>query len=1078
MLRNSQSASPKKRRNHTDDVDSPTRRSRESTIDTRPRPAPSRMAFPPSRAPSKERRSVTGVRARSPTSSSSKSPTKDRIVTTEVNESDVPVGLGGLSLRSPIASPAVRRSGRKKIPTERLRMALQDSMEQSPPDMKESPLLDRLDFHERVANLNGNACASGAESDDSNWTPKSSPTRVSRGRPRPRALPRSKWFNTPGPSGSHKQIEDLSDGGDVFPRAPSLPRSISPGIYLPTTAEMIHDLQRKKDPSEHEDDCIGSDADDGDNDGSGGYDSWHGIDGEEDVNSTDDVDFEADDHIAGGNDREVDHKDNPYWEQELRAIERDCQYDEYDVTDPFINDGDVTEEDISIHSLEGDDNGQGASDLDSMMEELSVPFNVGRYTNDTSIPSNRAMSNQTPEDHTDQVFYEDLPPINPQRNGSFRSRTKRRVPPSPPSDQQQLSFPRVTGPVSRAGPSGTRRRPLAAEDFPLRDNGPPHVPSSAKTRVQAPDSTVTCSDMRSSPSPTKKRCLRQSEPSKKVAKDPSVSPAAEDVSLPTSNHNVPTVMASSTFANCVPTHTAVATVSNTNSSFAPPLNTSAAGPAPATAPAPAPAPAIDSTPSQGREPALNLSLQHPSLQPIRATMLNHGREIAPDPRPYDIDYALSLLSGPEAQARFLAALDFDSWGRVMNVNRNGNLPVNSTREGMFVSIAGRRVPAVWVTTGFSWTSDLQGVGDGKYPAPKKILVRQVSQEYELFQGSIGALCKQVYFHTQCDQKNGAAAFCTKKSPASPDNASTTNDARPGRYVESGAGTGKALAPMMSGNYAASSQAVPDIYTKLNLRYDDEVPIFDGRESLYHRDIGGFQCLPRDWETLESLPRFPVDGELPENTLVTVGFSMLAYPPFNKTMVNWGVNLNLMFIIVLDITARSILSSFNEYLVEQLPDNELTIDFMQTLTSKTGSAKAVVARIALSLLYLDVVPLFSSNSPPSSPPNFVPRTRILGKQTLNIPQFKVLEDWPALFDKAASALKEHDDRAAWSSPNGSSADCPSSDSQSSMSKCFNHLRNIRARDSTVQVDTIALNLEVCAFNLRWMSMVTRFVTTAV
>ncbi|KAL0061899.1 hypothetical protein AAF712_011275 [Marasmius tenuissimus] len=275
-------------------------------------------------------------------------------------------------------------------------------------------------------------------------------------------------------------------------------------------------------------------------------------------------------------------------------------------------------------------------------------------------------------------------------------------------------------------------------------------------------------------------------------------------------------------------------------------------------------------------------------------MINYSRELPPEPRPLDVEYAFSILTGPEANARFNAGLAFDSWGRVMNVNRNGNLPVTNTREGMFVSIAGRRVPAVWVTTGFSWTSDLQGVGDGKYPPCKKLFVRQVSQEYELFQGSIGGLCKQVYFHAQCDQKNGAAAFCTKKQPAPADEGSSGG--RSGQYIESGNGTGRALAPMVAGNYGSSSQALPEIYTKITLKYDDDVPIFDGRS---FEGGPGFMFTSRDWENLESLPRFPLQGELPENTLVTVGFSMSAYKPFNNTMLHWGVGLNLMFIIVLD-----------------------------------------------------------------------------------------------------------------------------------------------------------------------------------
>ncbi|KAK1215956.1 hypothetical protein PQX77_021420, partial [Marasmius sp. AFHP31] len=168
-----------------------------------------------------------------------------------------------------------------------------------------------------------------------------------------------------------------------------------------------------------------------------------------------------------------------------------------------------------------------------------------------------------------------------------------------------------------------------------------------------------------------------------------------------------------------------------------------------------------------------------------------------------------------------------------------------------------------------------------------------------------------------------------------------------------------------------------------------------------------------------------------------------------------------------ITARSILSSFNDYLIEQLAGEQVGIDFMQTLTTKTGTARSTIARLAFSLLYLDAVPLLSTVSLPPSPFNVVPRTRVLGKEAMNIPQFKVLENWPTLFEEAAAALSVHDSRPSGSSP--PQPNKPSGYNQPSMSTCFQHLRNIKSRDSKVQLDTIALNLEVCAFNLHWLSM---------
>ncbi|KAL0060505.1 hypothetical protein AAF712_012695 [Marasmius tenuissimus] len=886
-----------------------------------------------------------------------------RPVDEDGDEDEDEVGLEGLTLRSPIASPPVRRSGRKKVPTERLKLALEGAVDQI---HDSSELVNRLDFDNRVADLNKAACATDVESDTSVWTPSTSTSRAARGRPRPRAIPRSKWNSPPCASTSNSRC----DGNH---RELSLPRSISSGEYLPTTAELFQDLQTAKDPEYSDRPDSGEEAltsDDGKADGSEGYASWHGI--EDGRRSSDDEvlydhqdvasdnqyeDFEAEDDDFEDQTDNVEKRDDSlerrksYWEEEEMALERDCYLDRYDLGDSFIGDDESFEDDVASDNgnISGD---EGASDIDSMMEELALPFGNVRGDQSAAVPSHAPST-----DPADQVFYEDLPPIVPQRNGSFRSRSKRPAPPTTPPGQQKLGFARTNdrrGKGKSVAPSPSRytlerKVTLDTDDEPFR------TPSSSKFKPHASRQLVARpAAAASSPSPTKKRRLRQASSSPQATgilsssqgtAHASTSRSTSTVPMQASysggvapNHNAsgsssaPTAFATSTTANqsvpaatahvfptsitpvSAPIGTAVAPapivnpLAPTANAIAPPL---AVAPVPVPAPVPAPAlappPPPATAPGSGREPALNVELQHPRLQAMyaalppkarvfRATMLNYNRELPPIPRPLDVDYAFSLLSDPRAEARFNAAITFDSWGRVLNINRNGNLPVTKTREGVFVSIAGRRVPAVWVTTGFSWTSDLQGVGDGKFPAAKKLHVRQISQEFELFQGALGSFCNQVCFHAQCDQRNGAAAFCTKKRPTQSEGSS--NGGRPGQFVESGTGTGRALAPLMAGSSNSPAGTLPEIFTKIVRQYDDDVPVFDGRSSRLNGDAG-FMFTPQDWENLESLPRFQFVDELPENTLVTVGFSVSAFGPFNNTMQHWGVVLNLMFIIVLD-----------------------------------------------------------------------------------------------------------------------------------------------------------------------------------
>ncbi|KAL0061900.1 hypothetical protein AAF712_011276 [Marasmius tenuissimus] len=558
-----------------------------------------------------------------------KSLSKTRVAATGVKDDDS-VGLEGLTLQSPIASPAVRRSGRKKIPTERLKLALEDS--RSDVNENSSVLLGRLQFDDRVSDLNAKACASGVESDGSTWTPKSSPTRVSRGRPRPRALPRSKWYDVPRASGSNIKVEEPSTENDMSQRAPPSPRSISSGEYLPTTAEMIQDMMDRKavadsaDPLDNDQQTLGS-GDGGDND-SEGYASWHGIDDQADVGVTDDDELSFEEDI-----RPMEQKKNPYWKQEAAAIQRDCYEDEYDLSDSMIDDGNVTDGDADIRSDDGAIDRQGDSDVDSMMEELSAPFDIGQLTDGSPDMSNHGSSNRSVVDHAEPVFYEDFPPINPKCNGSFRPHSKRRALPSPLANQHQLSFPRVIGQNSGvAGPSVTDEGSFAAVPVP-------------KARVQASDITSTCSDSRSSPSPSKKRRLRPVSTSNETTV---VTPAASGTthsSLPSSSSSIPvttasfstliptvssTLVASAPHVNFGPTPAVVASTSsvNTNAAISTPPGSSSNAPIAVAntghpsifAPAPAPISVTAPAASQGREPALNTSLQHPRLQAMYAAL--------------------------------------------------------------------------------------------------------------------------------------------------------------------------------------------------------------------------------------------------------------------------------------------------------------------------------------------------------------------------------------------------------------------------------------------------------------------------
>ncbi|KAJ8079178.1 hypothetical protein PM082_021678 [Marasmius tenuissimus] len=390
----------------------------------------------------------------------------------------------------------------------------------------------------------------------------------------------------------------------------------------------------------------------------------------------------------------------------------------------------------------------------------------------------------------------------------------------------------------------------------------------------------------------------------------------------------------------------------TTSSVAPPAYVAVA---PSVAPAalahvPPPPTTVGPPPATGNgyapEPALNVSLQSARLMPMytalpsrarvtRAQMMGFGkdRDLLPKGLPYDADYAFSLCTDNLAVNRLNAALNFDSWGSVINLNHNGNLPVTNAWDGLLVSVAGRTVPACFVTTGFSWTSDLKGYDSGRGYPSKSLHVRQLAQEYELFQGALGSLHKRNIFHVHCDLSNGAAMFQTKNKSTASDE-STTGGA-PTKLVEDSTGAGKTLAPM---TFGGDNPATTSIFTKTVLQYTDEVPVFDGRSGPFS---GGFMFTPQDWTSIDSLPRLPSDKELPVNTLVTVGFSTSSYKPF-QAMRYWGTRSGACYsphVSYAETTLQSLLDAPSNPVIDVLDVKLDPPPFTETVDSRSNRTLA-------------------------------------------------------------------------------------------------------------------------------------------
>ncbi|KAJ8079179.1 hypothetical protein PM082_021679 [Marasmius tenuissimus] len=451
-----------------------------------PREAPAVIAFPPSRSPSpafssttegaKQKPSQQGLRAPYVLISSAfhasintdipcyplymldavtLSPKKRPAAPVSDDDDSEDIDLDGLTLRSPLGSPHVRRSGRKHVPTERMKQAIRDSLLEMPSSgsRKSSALLDRLDHEQACSQFNDDACATEDGNNSSDWAPSTSRSRVSRGGSRPQAVPRSKWQTPPRPARKTKQSVASSDDEVTPRRAPSFPRSISPVESLPTTSDMIDAVHRAKrglpvdskyakfindaaDPEGSNQSGVESD---------GGYASWNGI-----------ADSTAKD------------------------------IDEYDLSDSFIDDGGVTDEESTpeIGVQPSSEVEAEYAVIDTFMDDLSMPFDVGPHDGLSTRNTRNGDTSETSNDADGQVFYEDYPPICPSSHRSSREgrRSKDANVHYGLTGQKSIAFASRNPPCQRDTPVPAPRAPppVAGHSNTAHESHP----SSSGSRVQ------------------------------------------------------------------------------------------------------------------------------------------------------------------------------------------------------------------------------------------------------------------------------------------------------------------------------------------------------------------------------------------------------------------------------------------------------------------------------------------------------------------------------------------------------------------------------------------------------------------
>ncbi|KAL0057903.1 hypothetical protein AAF712_015439 [Marasmius tenuissimus] len=248
------------------------------------------------------------------------------------------------------------------------------------------------------------------------------------------------------------------------------------------------------------------------------------------------------------------------------------------------------------------------------------------------------------------------------------------------------------------------------------------------------------------------------------------------------------------------------------------------------------------------------------------------------------------LSTSFARGRMVQSLMFNDFGPYKNVTRSPHAVVKEVPyHCLKMVISGREIPVVWVTTGVVAASHIHSSSD-KSNMARHIDLRLLTQELELFQSVICTLIQEDAFHAPISVDNNIV-FATRKSKL---------DGRSGESkAEDKVTVGKSLsAKQISVTPSSSSGGVLANLGSIRsyLNYNEKVPVYNGHRAP-NGSNRGFMFANSDWDSLSRYDAF--DEEVPPGSLVTVGFTMSPYPPFNDSQVHVGVNLNVAFVIVLD-----------------------------------------------------------------------------------------------------------------------------------------------------------------------------------
>ncbi|KAL0578974.1 hypothetical protein V5O48_003014 [Marasmius crinis-equi] len=221
----------------------------------------------------------------------------------------------------------------------------------------------------------------------------------------------------------------------------------------------------------------------------------------------------------------------------------------------------------------------------------------------------------------------------------------------------------------------------------------------------------------------------------------------------------------------------------------------------------------------------------------------------------------------------------------------------------------------------------------------------------------------------------------------------------------------------------------------------------------------------------------IQAQPPEGTLITHEPSEtikdIGMYPWRTTLLfhGWDEIKNGYLDHRFSVTAQSILSEISTYIGKRLKGK--TFDFTEAIVASKGTGRGLIIRLAFALIFLDRAPMLLGGLkkmlPPPSP---IPRTRIVGKKSLNVRPLKLLGNWPTFFREAELALEAYDsaglDKRELESMDfnrGNVADVRTN----MISKCLRHLQNIKCQINELKVHTITLNIELCALYLHWFSL---------